>query len=182
MHCGETVRLATRLVERYGSSERGSHATEREPSPEVSPVLAPPFPDRRGRLDADRARRVRRRHRRRRGGLRRWKRRRRRLLRPHPASSSRPVLPVRTTATPAPWTSVTGLVHPRASLLCHGLRGAATPGRAPVAEVHATNLLGALDLRAADARELCVPAAAIPLPARPCATSGDECGLPCCGV
>jgi hypothetical protein len=76
----------------------------------------------------------------------------------------------------------TGLAHPRASLMCYGLRGAATSGRAAVAQVHTANLLGAGGLDAFDARELCVPAAAIPLPVSPCATSGDECGLPCCRV
>lgn len=76
--------------------------------------------------------------------------------------------------------SGTGMEHPRAALMCYGVRldGSASPAAAVTIET--ANQLGTVALAVSRERELCVPAGAQDLSVRPCATSGDECGLPCC--
>jgi len=71
----------------------------------------------------------------------------------------------------------TGIAHPRAGLLCYDV--VQSDAVLPPLEVHTANQLGMGSLEILAARELCIPASA-QTPVRPCLTSGDECGLPCC--
>ena len=72
----------------------------------------------------------------------------------------------------------TGMRHPRATLICYGVRVAdATSG--PDAVFETASQLATGEVRTFGERELCVPAVAA-APPRPCLSSGDECGLPCC--
>jgi cysteine-rich repeat protein len=75
----------------------------------------------------------------------------------------------------------TGIVHPRAYLMCYQARDLDTPHGAPTLTLQTANLLGTGGLAVSSPEELCVPATAEPPPS-PCLTSGDECGLPCCRV
>jgi cysteine-rich repeat protein len=66
---------------------------------------------------------------------------------------------------------------PSALLLCYDLRA-----RGPQTQtflVHTANELGVGDVAGYRAEELCLPASGED-PPRPCLTTGDECGLPCC--
>lgn len=73
----------------------------------------------------------------------------------------------------------TGTAHPRAVLMCYGLRLAGAASSQPFV-LGTGSQLASGGVVAFRGRELCVPAAAASTRVNPCVTSGDECGLPCC--